>query len=178
MPTIRALLRGAALAALLLTPLAAGATPATNAERIAKGFRIAPVPLNLAGLDRSFVGLGSYLVNAVGGCNDCHTAPPYAAGGDPFAGQKKKINAAAYLAGGVNFGIAISANLTPDADRRPAGLTLAEFVRTMRTGHDPDDPSELLQVMPWPVYQEMVFDDLKAIYTYLKAIPSRPTPAP
>jgi hypothetical protein len=171
-------LRGAALACLLLAPLAASASPASNAERIAKGFRIAPVPLDLAGLDRKLVGLGSYLVNAVGGCNDCHTNPPYAAGGDPFAGEKKKINAAAYLAGGVNFGIAISPNLTPDAKGRPAGLTLAQFVRTMRTGQDPDDPSELLQVMPWPVYQDMVYDDLRAIYTYLQAIPPRPTPTP
>ena len=43
----------------------------------------------------------------------------------------------------------------------------------MRTGRDPDDPATLLQVMPWPVYQDMRFDDLRAIYTYLKAIPSR-----
>jgi hypothetical protein len=28
--------------------------------------------------DFVFVGLGSYLVNAAGGCNDCHTNPPYA----------------------------------------------------------------------------------------------------
>ena len=35
------------------------------------------IKLNLKGRDRSQVGLGSYLVNAVGGCNDCHTAPPY-----------------------------------------------------------------------------------------------------
>lgn len=35
------------------------------------------IKLNLKGRDRSQVGLGSYLVNAVGGCNDCHTAPSY-----------------------------------------------------------------------------------------------------
>ena len=28
--------------------------------------------------------------------------------------------------------------------------------------------------MPWPAYQDMRYDDLKAIYTYLQAIPSRP----
>ena len=145
-------------------------------ERVARGFKIAPVPLNLAGLDRNLVGLGSYLVNALGGCQDCHTNPPYAQGGDPFAGQKKIVNAAGYMAGGVAFGPFISRNITPDANGRPAGLTLVQFVAVMRTGRDPDDPSRLLQVMPWPVYQDMRFDDLRAIYTYLKAIPSlRPT---
>ena len=38
--------------------------------------QIAPVPLSLAGLNRDLVGLGSYLVNAIGGCQDCHTNPP------------------------------------------------------------------------------------------------------
>src|SRR5438094_6482828 len=42
-------------------------------SRIKAGFRIAPVPLNFKGKNRERVGLGSYLVNAVGGCNDCHT---------------------------------------------------------------------------------------------------------
>jgi hypothetical protein len=165
------------LAILAVVPiLLASPSPAaaTDAQRIARGFKIAPVPLNLAGLDRNLVGLGSYLVNAVGGCSDCHTNPPYAAGGDPFAGQAKKVNAARYMAGGVPFGPFVSANITPDRHGRPAGLTLVEFVRVLRTGQDPDDPSRLLQVMPWPVYQDMRFDDLRAIYTYLRAIPSRP----
>ena len=71
------------------------------------------------------------------------------------------------------FGPFISRNITPDANGRPAGLTLVQFIAVMRTGRDPHDPSRLLQVMPWPVYQDMRFDDLRAIYTYLKAIPSR-----
>ena len=54
---------------------------------------IAPVPLNLRGKNPALVGLGSYLVNAVGGCNDCHTNPPYATGGDPHLGQPKVVNA-------------------------------------------------------------------------------------
>ena len=174
------LLSRGALAACMLLAAAAAARAADPdlgllEERVARGFKIAPVPLNLAGLDRNLVGLGSYIVNASGGCNDCHTNPPYAEGGDPFAGQKKKINAAGYLAGGVAFGPFISRNITPDANGRPAGLTLVQFVAVMRTGRDPDDPSRLLQVMPWPVYQDMRFDDLRAIYTYLKAIPSLPS---
>jgi hypothetical protein len=33
------------------------------------------------------VGLGSYPVNGVAGCNDCHTSPPYAAGATRFSGR-------------------------------------------------------------------------------------------
>lgn len=156
------------------TSQVANATPDTDAERIARGFKIAPVPLNLAGLDRNLVGLGSYIVNSQGGCNDCHTNPNFATGGNPFLGQPKHVNKAGYLAGGNAFGPFISANITPDAKRRPAGLTLAGFIDVMRTGRDPDDPTKLLQVMPWPAFQDMRYDDLKAIYTYLQAIPSRP----
>jgi hypothetical protein len=176
----RSVLVCGALAALIVATDASAARAADGelgelAQRVARGFKIAPVPLNLAGLDRGLVGLGSYIVNAQGGCNDCHTEPPYAAGGDPFLGQRKKINAAAYLAGGMEFGPFISRNITPDANGRPGGLTLIQFIAVMRTGHDPDDPSRLLQVMPWPVYQDMRYDDLRAIYTYLKAIPSLPS---
>jgi hypothetical protein len=113
-------------------------------------------------------------VNAQSGCNDCHTNPPYAPGGDPFLGEPERINTEGYLAGGVAFGPFISANITPDADGKPAGLTYQEFKRTLRTGHDPDDPDELLQVMPWPVFGKMQDRDLRAVYEYLTAIPSIP----
>ena len=55
-------------------------------SRIERGFEIAPVPLNMEGKDPALVGLGSYLVNPSGGCNDCHSAGPqteYLPGGKP-----------------------------------------------------------------------------------------------
>src|SRR5260370_35121661 len=75
-------------------------------SRIKRGFEIAPVSLSLEGKDRALVGLGSYLVNAVAACNDCHDAGPqtqYEPGGNPFFGQRKKINPATYLGGGQEF---------------------------------------------------------------------------
>jgi hypothetical protein len=45
-------------------------------SKIKIGFRIAPVPLNLHGKDCELVGYGSYIVNAVSGCNGCHTQSP------------------------------------------------------------------------------------------------------
>lgn len=147
-----------------------------DGAEVRRGFAIAPVPLNLHGKNRELVGLGSYIVNAQGGCNDCHTNPPYAAGGDPYQGQPKRINAAGYLAGGTSFGPFVSRNLTPDKSGRPiGGATLAEFVQIIRTGIDLDHAhpqfGPLLQVMPWPVYQSMTDRDLRAIYEYLSAIP-------
>ena len=38
----------------------------------------------------------------------------------------------------------------------------------MRTGND---NGRILQVMPWPVYQDMTERDLRAIYEYLRALP-------
>ena len=140
-------------------------------DRILTGFRIAPVPLIKKGRDKNLLGLGSYIVNAQSGCNDCHTNPPYAPGGDPYLGEPKRINTEHYLAGGVSFGPFTSDNITPDADGKPAGLSLGEFKTLLRTGHDPDDPDEILQVMPWPVFGDMTDRDLNAIYEYLRSIP-------
>jgi len=148
-----------------------GQKPDPETARIVRGLQIAPVHLSFKGKDRNQVGLGSYIVNAQGGCNDCHTNPSYAPGGDPYRGEPTKINAAHYLAGGAQFGPFTSPNITPDSHGLPAGLTFQEFKQVMRTGHDPDEPGEILQVMPWPVYGNMIDSDLKAVYEYLRAIP-------
>jgi hypothetical protein len=175
-------------------------------SRIRLGFDIAPVPLNLQGKNRALVGLGSYLVNAVTPCNDCHsagTATQWAAGGNPYFNQPKMVNAATYLGGGRDFGAVpatgtthiISRNLTPDKTGRPAGgLTFEEFRQVMRTGVDLDHlhPScsdtvttdclpppfdgDLLQIMPWPTFQGMTDHDLRAIYEYLSAVPCNAGP--
>jgi hypothetical protein len=151
--------------------------------RILRGFRISPVQLNLNRKDLALVGLGSYLVNAAGGCNDCHTSPSYLQGGNPFMGETKLVNTEHFLAGGTPFGPVVSRNLTIDrTSGLPAGLTLAQFLETMRTGKDQKNLhpqlSPRLQVMPWPVYQDMIDRDLRAIYEYLGAIPhAEPPPA-
>jgi hypothetical protein len=145
--------------------------------RIRRGFEITPVTLNLEGKNCALVGLGSYLVNAVGGCNDCHTNPSYMMGGDPFKGEPKQVNTANYMAGGRPFGpIVKSRNITPlEPDGHPANLTFEQFLETMRTGKDfknlHPQLSPLLQVMPWPAYQDMTRRDIRAMYEYLSAIP-------
>jgi hypothetical protein len=140
------------------------------------GLRIAPVSLNLRGKNVELVGLGSYIVNAQGGCNDCHNnGTQYLAGGNPFLGQPKQINTAGYLQGGaVVFGVTappilpeISPGTTPPL---PAGRTYGQFVQEMRHGINPDD-GHILQVMPWPDFQDMTNQDMRAIYEYLSALP-------
>src|SRR5437868_4234225 len=65
------------------------------------GFAIAPVQLNMKGLNPALVGKGSYIVNAKGDCNGCHNSPDlggeWVAGKNPFFGQPKMVNAKGYL---------------------------------------------------------------------------------
>jgi hypothetical protein len=148
----------------------------SDEAKVKRGFEIAPVYLDLQGKNPALVGLGSYIVNAQAGCNDCHTWPNFAPGGDPYKGEPKMINATNYLAGGRPFGPFRSRNITPDPT---STLTheeqYQEFVTTLRTGLDPDHMhpqfGPLLQVMPWSVYQDMTDRDLRAIFEYLSAIP-------
>jgi hypothetical protein len=154
-----------------------GQDDGSEESKVKQGLAIAPVELNLQGRNRALVGLGSYIVNAQGGCVDCHTSPTYVAGGDPYKGEPKMINKANYLAGGRSFGTGVtSPNLTPDPN---SSLTeeqrYADFVQKMRTGIKAPG-NVYLQVMPWPVYQDMTDRDLKAIFEYLQAIPYAKTP--
>ena len=113
----------------------------------------------------------------------------------PYQGSQK-INPQTYLGGGRDFGPVFtlnhlySRNLTPDNTGLPeGGHTFREFLTIMRTGKDydhvhpacsgaPDGTclpapfnADLLQIMPWPVQQNMTEHDLRAIYEYLSAIP-------
>jgi hypothetical protein len=155
--------------------------PNVNSEdylRSIIGLRLAPVQLNFGNRNQLLVGLGSYLVNQVASCNDCHTNPSFAPGHDPFLGQPKQINAAVYLAGGHAYPAddgetVFPPDVTPDSTGKPAGLTYRQFILAMRYGQDPA-ANRLLQVMPWPSYQDLTHRDLRAIYEYLSSIPSLP----
>lgn len=201
-------LAAAALLAILISPQngQARGESQSDEEKIIRGFAITPVPVKLAGKNLELVGMGSYLVNAVGACSDCHSAgttTAYSAGGNPYFGQPTKINPATYLGGGRDFGALIpntpnivSRNLTPDKSGLPVGgQSFSLFRQVMTTGIDMDHlhPScsptliincipppfngSLLQVMPWPTYANMSERDLRAIYEYLSAIPCIEGPA-
>ena len=136
----------------------ASANDDDTSSKIKIGYAIAPVPLNLAGKNRALVGLGSYIVNAQGDCNGCHTSggPPnfnYAAGGNPYFKQPAKVDPSVYLSGGADFGPVgtptgpngypgpdmIARNLTPNKDGVPeGGMSLSEFKDILRNGTDYD----------------------------------------
>jgi hypothetical protein len=171
---------GAAVVVLMVAGLSGQGSPERgqdrNEARVARGFELAPVPLDLEGKNPALVGLGSYLVNTLH-CSDCHTNPPFAPGGNPFMGQPERINTENYLAGGTPFGPFTSRNITPrPATGLPAGYALDEFIHVMRTGEDLKNRhpqiSPLLQVMPWPWYKDLTDRELHAMYEYLRAIPS------
>jgi hypothetical protein len=121
-------------------------------SKIKAGLAMAPVPLNLAGKNRALVASGSYIVNATGDCNGCHSAGPateFLPGANPYQNQHPaKTNPATYLGGGRDFGPfgpggalthLFSRNLTPDKTGRPlGGASFSEFVEIMRTGRDFD----------------------------------------
>jgi mono/diheme cytochrome c family protein len=158
-------------------------------SRVQQGLAIAPVPLDLRGKNRALVGLGSYLVNAQGDCAACHTdvAPAFLPGGNPYLGEPEQIDPARYLIGGRQFGVPgigpRSRDLTPNPETGlPAGYTFEEFLHVMRTGEDlkhlpPFVPSAQLDLlanpMPWPGFSKFTDRDIRAIYEYLRSIPSR-----
>ena len=153
-----------------------------------QGKQIAPVPLNMDGKSADLVYTGSYLVNGQMGCNSCHTCPAYK-GSDPFklgtllgplSNRPSVVNTANYMAGGVPFpgkGVAFAGsviaapNLTPDSKGLPGGMTYDDFKDAMQNGSASSKPGHVLQVMPWPIYQNLHEQDLVAIYQYLSAIP-------
>jgi hypothetical protein len=101
------------LAGVSITSVRVHADSSESDSRIQIGFNIAPVQLNLKGLDRGLVGVGSYIVNSQGACNGCHYSPDLggeyiAPTGVPFFLKppkiSNKINPAGYLGGGRDFG--------------------------------------------------------------------------
>jgi hypothetical protein len=135
------------------------------------------------------------------GCHGTGPATEFVRGGNPYFGQPEKVNPATYLGGGRDFGPIsgppsphiIARNLTPSTKTGlPEGdHTFPEFLEILRTGKDfdhlhpncsmtvttncfpavPPFDGDLLQIMPWPIYQHMTDHDIRAIYEYLKAIP-------
>jgi hypothetical protein len=128
---------------------------------------------------RAQVGRGSYVVNALADCSTCHTD----GNGDGMFDVgllpgSVDVNAATYLAGGVDIGSLLgqgrllSRNLTPDPT---TGLYLTEeqFIDTIRFGADFRRPGGSLRVLlHFPVAFQLTRDDLQAMYAYLRAIPA------
>jgi hypothetical protein len=140
------------------------AMPSALSDTARQGLAISPaaitIPATATADDIEKIGNGSYLVNAVNSCADCHTAP----GG-------------MFLSGGLQFPLdgaghfAFARNLTPDA---ATGMKLTEdqFIEAMQTGKDFTNMGQALAGMPFYAFRWMSTPDLQSIYAYLKAIPA------
>jgi len=113
-----------------------------------------PVTEPVAEPNMSTVAHGAYLAE-IGTCSDCHT--PLNPKFQPIPGME--------MAGGNPMGGGVaSANLTPDA----SGIGYyneAVFIQTMRTGFVRS--RKLKPAMPWWIFRNMTYDDLKGLFAYL-----------
>jgi len=101
---------------------------------------------------------GSYLVNGIVGCGDCHTPRgkppgPFLSGGNKQAG-----------------GQATTANITPDVETGIGGWTDQQIITALREGKRPDG-STIGPPMPVRDYRSMSDDDVKAVVAYLRTVP-------
>lgn len=170
-------LAAASLATIFVTTLAVSAsTPASS-----------PAPAAEVSVAR-----GEYLVNAVGGCHDCHT--PFKLGpngpepdmaraltGHPESlvmppvpklppGPWIAVAAATNTAHAGPWGVSFTANLTPDKETGLGEWTADQFVATIRTGRHLGKGRPILPPMPYPVYGKMTDDDLRSIFAYLQSL--------
>jgi hypothetical protein len=122
---------------ILISPRFASALDQQTKERIAAGYKMSQVPLDLKGKDPLQVGVGSYIVNGTGVCNHCHSVNQYykaeypqnqadkvgnpyflPALYGPYLGSIVDgkatfiIDHSTFVAGGQNFGAVRSKNLT------------------------------------------------------------------
>ncbi|MFT5367047.1 MAG: mono/diheme cytochrome c family protein [Candidatus Latescibacterota bacterium] len=135
---------------------------------------------SLSAAERAKVGRGSYLINTIADCSNCHTdgTPDGNYDGGLIPGTFD-VNITGYLAGGVNLGPLLGApfeiftrNLTPHQE---TGLTLteAQFIQVLRFGADFRRPNGSLRTNPhFPAEFRMTLDDFSALYAFLRAIPA------
>lgn len=108
---------------------------------------------------------GGYLAQHVGLCAECHT---------PRGGLQDKSDLDRLFAGNAHPPKEFPANpsnLTPDSATGIGRWSEDDFVRTIRTGVNPQGDS-LNPIMPWRQNARMTDDDLRAIYRYLRTVPA------
>jgi hypothetical protein len=164
---------------------AADSAPASAAPAGAPAAAAAPASADL-------VGGGRYLVTIMG-CNDCHT--PYKmgkTGPEPdmsrmLSGHPENlkmppppklqepwgmVGAVTNTAWAGPWGVSYTSNLTPEQNTGIGIWTEDMFIKAMRSGKHMGTSRTILPPMPWPWYGKMRDEELKAIFAYLKSIPS------
>ena len=127
----------------------------TSAAFILVGF------LSSVGFADTAIERGSYLVNTIGACGNCHA-------------RDTAANRTSDLAGGLEIndpqvGLIVMPNITPDPDTGIGKWTAAEIVVALRDGKRPDG-SIIGPPMPIAVYRQMSDHDAEAIAAYLLSL--------
>ena len=102
------------------------------------------------------VARGKYIFGAAAGCS-CHTEP------------KKALNAGGRRYDGP-FGTVYASNITPDPATGIGKWTDAEIITAIRSGRRPNG-ERLIPVHPYPVFNGMAEEDLRALVAYLRSVP-------
>jgi mono/diheme cytochrome c family protein len=129
----------------------------------------AKAPSMAQSMAQSPVERGSYLVNTIMACGNCHT--PHDADGKPVTGR-------ALSGGGLTLTtpafVATAPNITPDVETGIGSWSDAEIKHALVTGMRPDHGHlagvPLAAVMPANFYKALLPDDLDAIVAYLRTI--------
>ena len=109
------------------------------------------------------VARGSYLVNTIMTCGNCHSpkGPPAAVAGKDFSGGLRFDERP--------FDVTAS-NITPDKETGIGAWTDAEIKTLLLTGKRPDGV-QVAEVMPTAFYPILIKSDLDAIVAYLRSLP-------
>lgn len=99
---------------------------------------------------------GKYVFGATGGCG-CHTVKdqPVNAGGRRYDGP---------------FGTVYSTNITPERETGIGTWTDEQIITAIRLGRRPSG-ERLLPVHPYPVFNGMAAEDLRAVVAFLRTVP-------
>jgi mono/diheme cytochrome c family protein len=103
------------------------------------------------------VARGKYVFGAAGGCG-CHTEKdrPVNSGGRKYDGP---------------FGTVYSTNITPDRQTGIGGWTDDQIITAIRLGRRPNG-ERLVPVHPYPVFNGMAEEDLRALVAFLRNLPT------
>jgi mono/diheme cytochrome c family protein len=103
------------------------------------------------------VARGKYVFGATGGCG-CHTEKdrPVNSGGRKYEGP---------------FGTVYSSNITPDRQTGIGGWTDEQIITAIRLGRR-QNGERLIPVHPYPVFNGMAAEDLRALVAFLRTLPA------
>jgi mono/diheme cytochrome c family protein len=106
---------------------------------------------------KDLVARGQYVFAATGGCG-CHTEKdkPVNSGGRKYDGA---------------WGTVYSTNITPDRQTGIGGWTDDQIITAIRLGRRPNG-ERLVPVHPYPVFNGMAEEDLRAVVAYLRSLPA------